>query len=104
VGVKYKEIYLENEMNSVNVAQDATSQSAPVGAVTLTAAKNKAGRPMDPNSKLVRAKALYASLVTQGKNRKEILVELQNVLTLTEGSAAVYYHAAKKDSAKQTTV
>lgn len=65
---------------------------------TVTAPARKAGRPVNPNSKLVQAKALYNSLVVTGAGRKAILAALQSELGLKEGSAAVYYHEAKNDA------
>lgn len=77
----------------MNTAVNAATETT----VTPSAPARKAGRPVDPNSKLVRAKALYNSLIVTGANRKAILGALQTELKLTEGSAAVYYHEAKND-------
>lgn len=77
-----------------NTAVNVTSDTG------VDSPKRKAGRPVEANSRIAQCKALYITLATQGKSRKEILEAFEGI-GLKAGSAAVYYHEAK-NAAKES--
>ncbi len=53
------------------------------------------GRPVDPNSGLSQARAVYASLPVDGRARKDAIAAFQKITVsgkaLTEATSAAYY-------------
>jgi hypothetical protein len=82
---------------SDNTAADLSGTQAAV----IAAPKRSVGRPgNDPTTKLAKCKALFLTLVAEGKNRSEILdafeqIDAENGTPITRGTAQVYYHEAK---------
>ena len=63
---------------------------------TSTTQKRR-GRPVDPNSGLARARALFATLPADS-TRKEVIAKFQT-LGLSKDTAAAYYSVIKRKSA-----
>lgn len=64
---------------------------------TATTTQKRRGRPVDPNSGLARARALFASLPA-GSTRQDAIAKFQT-LGLSKDTAAAYYSVINRKSA-----
>lgn len=64
---------------------------------TTQPTQKRRGRPVDPNSGLARARAMFASLPA-GLTRQEVIAKFQT-LGLSKDTAAAYYSVIKRKSA-----
>lgn len=66
-------------------------------ASTTQTTQKRRGRPVDPNSGLARARALFATLPADS-TRQEVIAKFQT-LGLSKDTAAAYYSVIKRKSA-----
>lgn len=80
-----------------NATNTAVSQGTSQAATTV----RKAGRPVDPNSNMTRARAIYASMTASAP--KEVKAEFVSKLTARDGNpitketANTYYYMIKRE-------
>lgn len=64
--------------------------------------QKRRGRPVDPNSGLSKARAVYASLPTGANGRKEAIAAFQGIVVdgknLSEATSAAYYSVITRAS------
>lgn len=70
---------------------DQVQESVNVEATETVTAQKRPGRPVDPNSGLARARALFASIPADGRTRKSVIAQFQSQLGLSKDTSAAYY-------------
>lgn len=82
-------------MNTTTV-NDATVTDTSTVTVTVPAPGRRRGRPVDPNSGLARARALFAS-IPAGTSRGDVISQFQT-LGLSKDTASAYYSVINRKS------
>jgi len=63
--------------------------------MTITATKNRVGRPVDPKSAMTKAREIFATLPETSRTRKEVIkVFIAN--GMSSGTSAAYYSVITK--------